>query len=77
MKPGPLSSWYHFIYIPLTRAIAVQKNTLKSQTAFQFISVLVVTSNSIQLSPEVEVNSGGYKPRREASSYISTALHRP
>ena len=33
--------------------------------------------NKIQLSPEGEVNSGGYKPRRKASRYISTALHRP
>ena len=33
--------------------------------------------NILQLSPEGEVNSGGYIPRREASSYISTALHRP
>ena len=32
---------------------------------------------SIQLFPEGEVNSGGYIPRREASRYISTALHRP
>ena len=32
---------------------------------------------NIQLSPEGEVNSGGYIPRREASRYISTALHRP
>ena len=34
---------------------------------------------NIQLSPKGEVNSGGYNiiPRREASSYISTALHRP
>ena len=31
----------------------------------------------IQLSPEGEVNSGGYIPRREASRYISTALHGP
>ena len=31
----------------------------------------------IQLSPEGEVNSGGYIPRREASRYISTVLHRP
>ena len=34
-------------------------------------------SDIIQLSPEGEVNSGGYIPRREASRYISTALHRP
>ena len=33
--------------------------------------------HSIQLSPEGEVNSGGYIPRREASRYISTALLRP
>ena len=32
---------------------------------------------NIQLSPEGEVNSSRYIPRREASSYISTALHRP
>ena len=31
----------------------------------------------IQLFPEGKVNSGGYIPRREASRYISTALHRP
>ena len=34
-------------------------------------------NSNIQLSPEGEVNSGGYIPRREASRYISTALHRP
>ena len=33
--------------------------------------------NSIQLSPEGEVNSGVYIPRREASRYISTAIHLP
>ena len=33
--------------------------------------------DNIQLTPEGEVNSGGYIPRREASRYISTALHRP
>ena len=33
--------------------------------------------NNIQLSPEGEVNSGGYIPRREASRYIFTALRRP
>ena len=31
----------------------------------------------IQLFPEGEVNSGRYIPRREASRYISTALHPP
>ena len=34
-------------------------------------------NDNIQLSPEGEVNSGGYIPRREASRYIFTALHRP
>ena len=33
--------------------------------------------NNIQLSPEGEVNSGGYIPRREASRYISMAPLRP
>ena len=33
--------------------------------------------SNIQLSPEGEVNSGGYIPRREGSRYISTSLHRP
>ena len=34
--------------------------------------------NTIQLSPKGGgVNSVGYIPRREASRYISTALHRP
>ena len=37
--------------------------------------VLITTSNNIQLSPEGEVNSGGYILRREALRYISTALH--
>ena len=32
-------------------------------------------NNNIQLSPEGEVNGGGYIARRKASRYISTALH--
>ena len=47
-----------------------------SQTLFQTPKVFCSRA-SIQLSPEGEVNSGGYIPRREASRYISTALHRP
>ena len=39
--------------------------------------VSLMYNNNIQLSPEGEVNSGGYIPRREALRYISTALHRP
>ena len=41
------------------------------------MSTLVLVVYIIQLSPEGEVNSGGYIPRREASRYISIALHRP
>ena len=37
-----------------------------------------IALHSIQLSPEGEVNSGGMDiPRREASRYISSAVHRP
>ena len=48
---------------------------------FYVLSTVLQTSsftlNIIKLFPEGEVNSGGYIPRREASRYISTALHRP
>ena len=40
-------------------------------------NLLPIGNDNIQLPPEGEVNSGGYIPRREASRYISTALHRP
>ena len=33
-----------------------------------------ISKNSIQLSLKEEVNSGGYRPRREASRFIATAL---
>ena len=39
--------------------------------------ILSSIHNNIQLSPEGEVNSGGYILRSKASRYISTALHRP
>ena len=48
-------------------------NEQKANENKKMMHVLV----SIQLFPEGEVNSGGYIPRREASRYISTALHRP
>ena len=51
----------------------IEKKRLSERNA----QLTVNGMNSIQLSPEVEVNSGGYIPRREASRYISTALHRP
>ena len=33
--------------------------------------------NVIQLSPKGEMNGGGNTPRREASRYIFSAVHRP
>ena len=48
--------------------------TLFPQTA---IGPFEKVENNIQLSPEGDVNSGGYIPRRKASWYISTPLHRP
>ena len=41
-----------------------------------YYGLILAIPYNIQLSPEGEVNSGDYIPRREASSYISTALHR-
>ena len=62
--------------------------TLRNSDWFIALFALIVIDQSndfgigiyiyiIQLSPKGEVNSGGYIPRREASRYISTALHRP
>ena len=42
---------------------------------FDFKKYRYTNKNNIQLSPNGEVNSGGYIPRREASRYISTTLH--
>ena len=59
---------------PLSRAVC----TLNYGQLNQPITGHIVPEKyNIQLSPEGEVNSGGYIPRREASRYISTALHRP
>jgi len=41
------------------------------------VKLFLIVLINIQLSPEEEVNSGGYIPRRETSRYISTALQRP
>ena len=38
-------------------------------------SVYLSALTSIQLSSEGQVNSGDYIPRREASRYISSAVH--
>ena len=57
--------------------------TLMIYTVTQCISLVTVRSimlpskHIIQLSPEGEVNSGGCIPRREASRFISRAVHRP
>lgn len=39
--------------------------------------LFIEIDDSIQPSPEEEVNSGVDIPRREASRYISNAVHRP
>ena len=44
------------------------------KTAFFYPSYLVNTKTTI---PSGSVKSGGYIPRREASRYISTTIHRP
>ena len=54
---------------------SLAKIQAKSQRDAYF--AITVICDTIQLFPEGEVNSGGYIPRREASRYISTALHRP
>ena len=43
-----------------------------SSKVAQYYPANMYDQNIIQLSPEGEVNSGGYIPRREASRYIST-----
>jgi len=57
----------HFLVAPRYEVILV------APTKYNTNQYMYIT----QLSPEGEVNSGGYTPRREASRYISTALHRP
>ena len=51
------------------------KNCMACKNKFSLVNRKVC--NNIQVSPEGEVNSGGYIPRRESSRYIFTALHRP
>ena len=45
------------------------------QARAELCIVKILDSIQLSLSPEGEVNSGGYIPRREASRYIPTALH--
>ena len=66
----------------LTSPLQITNNTsIETISALLMIQpsfgVDVLLSVIIQLFPEGEVNSGRYIPRREASRYISTALHRP
>ena len=76
-----LGAYLNKTIIPLTLVgyEMIMPNTAlgASLTIYLLISNASSWNNSIQLSPEGEVNSGGYIPRREASRYISTALHRP
>ena len=58
------------------RAIPCEKDT-SVILAFLGSALKWFRKDIIQLSPEGEVNSSEYIPRREASRYISTALHRP
>ena len=61
---------------PVYRSLQCRNQQL-SQPPILIVLFSLLRYNNIQLSPEGEVNSGGYIPRREASRYISTALHRP
>ena len=79
--------WYilwHFLYIIkllLLFLFSVFRETALFVTASNVVSAFGRYFENmyyiIQLSPEEEVNIGGYIPRREASRYISTALQRP
>ena len=82
--------WYHPVMKTLLLSLSVLPMGifLSSEVNVIFIGVWsqwcffpvlrkwVIIDDSIQLSPEGEVNSGGYIQRREASRYISIALHR-
>ena len=63
------------ISVGCLKQIHVHDNYFKAPEIYLDILILYNTNN-IQLSPEGEVNSGGYIPRREASRYISPALHK-
>ena len=65
---------YSFLEVNQRR---LRRNTWECKYDTREKNLSAVLANSIQLSLEGEVNSGGYIPRREASRYISTALHRP
>ena len=64
----------------ISRNIPKKSSELSLKTRFSLSfkgQATKYTIVNIQLSPEEEVNSGGYIPRRKASRYISTALHPP
>ena len=68
--PLPFLELYTLSFYMTIKAIKLIVTLSFRVCKFKFVII-------IQLSPEGEVNSGGYIPRREASRYISTALHRP
>ena len=53
------------------------RGLLRSKETQVIMILIMMINDNIQLSPEGEVISGGYIPRREAPRYVSTALHRP
>ena len=61
----------------LDMRLVIANSALRASLAIYDLISNALSWNNIQLSPEGEVNSGGYIPRREASRYIATALHRP
>ena len=61
----------------LDMRLVIANSALRASLAIYDLISNALSWNNIQLSPEGEVNSGGYIPRREASRYIATALQRP
>ena len=59
----------------IPNSTAYGPETADSKTVYLRLCKFVESKCIIQLSPEGEVNIGVYIPRREASRYISTALH--
>ena len=61
----------------LDMRLVIANSALRASLAIYDLISNALSWNNIQLSPEGEVNSGGYIPRREASRCIATALQRP
>ena len=69
--------WSNLFIYHMFRETKIYKSSKVTNTLDHSYLLWGVPWNNIQLFSEGEVNSGGYIPRREASRYISTALHRP